>query len=476
MLRDRNLELDNECIFDKCKFTLSEIVEFIIWLNKIIVHNRRMRFYDCKGGCYQYIRKGDEWFCISKFLSESVISNMAPKNIRTLIDMLYFSPTLNYGGEFDSFENLINVQNGVVDSVTGKLIPHDAKYYFTSCLNASYIENPSIYDAPAYRHFCKTSLGDIPQKIKLSRQILGYVCSSYTKVKKAFAIIGEKNSGKSKYLELTEMIIGEDNVCNVDLDKLGNRFNVAEFSRNKVNISAELSLEPMRDPTMFKKLVGGDRVQAEDKGQNPFKFKNKCKFLFGGNGLPSLKSQDTSQAFLSRLVLLYFPDEIPESERDPDLDKKLYEERNIIFSLAVRELPELISNNFIFEMPNDEQKYLKAYSDETNQIQNFIAERCRMSPDAVCRTSTLYDAYKDYCKDNCLFAHSMTAFSKAIACVKDIEHHRLTVRGVRYRGFKGIDLNTDFLNEQDSESEYNFIKNSEKPVPSDRTGRRKFFG
>ncbi len=344
--------------------------------------------------------------------------------------------------ETDLFYHL---KNGVVNVTTREIYLHSCKCDFTSCINARYIPNASINNAPAFKQFCQTSLNGDLTKIKLLLQIIGYICSNYTTAKKAFMLIGKPNSGKSKIAEWLGNIIGEDNVSNVSFDKLGNRFNIAAFSRSKLNINAEMSLEPIKDISMFKSLIGGDKIQAEDKGKQPFTFSNKCKFLFAGNGLPVVKSQDTTEAFISRLVILYFPNSISEAERDLELSKKLYHESDIIFSLAVNELNELVESGFRFELPQEESEQLLEYKENSTHIESFIDDRCILSPELKSSTKTLYDAYINYCKDNCFTPYGMQTFAAAIRNSRNLTKTKITVNGIQSRGFKGIDIKQYYI-------------------------------
>ena len=439
-LSDMSKPHDDGFPISKINKLLHEIVDYIVELNKFQYYKGQMSFYEDEYGFHRLIDTDDEWAEISAFLDDDIIANFMPKDIKTLLDMLRLDQRLRRECDFNPHLKLINTKNGAVNVITHELYPHNSRFEFTSCVNAEYCDGVTIDDAPTFKRFCKTSLNGDPANEKLLLQIIGYICSSYTGAKKAFLFVGEKNSGKSKILEFIQWLLGIANVCNIPLHKLGNRFNIAQLSRHKVNIQAELSLEPLREIETFKNAVGGDWLCGEDKGKPLFHFKNMCKFIFAGNGVPVLKSQDTTQAFISRLIFLIFPKEIPEDERDTELLDKLYEERDIIFSLAVNELRELIENNFKFEVPELSAKYLQGYSEQNNSINEFLGELCIFGTDYKVFSRDLYDAYKKFCADNCFFAHSEFAFLNAVASHENILRERITMDGKRLRGFVGIGL------------------------------------
>lgn len=433
---------DCKCsIFDEDAFTLYDLVEHLVKSRNFICCNGKIYFYDAGKGIHILLPEHEIWFYICRFISREVTNELEPKDIRKLISMLKLNVELHVEKDrFNSNQNLINIKNGVYNLTDGTIIPKRYDYYFTSYIDAEFYEEATLDDCPTFKMFCNTSLCGDEKSIRLLLQIIGYLCCGYSCAKKAFMLIGEKNCGKSKILEFIQLLLGEDNVCNIPLHKLGNRFNVAELSRHKANIQAELSLEPLKEIETFKNAVGGDRLCGEDKGEPLFYFENKCKLVFAGNGIPALKTQDTTLAFVSRLVFLIFPKEIPENDRDTELVEKLYAERDIIFSLAMVELNKLIENGFKFEAPELSAKYMKNYSEQNNQISEFINDRCVFGVDNKVFSRDLYHAYKEFCTENCFFAHSEFAFFNAITGLKNIKHDRISMGGKRLRGFIGISL------------------------------------
>lgn len=455
-------ETNQDYIFDKESFSLNDMVAHIVNLGRFLCCKGKFYFYDEGKGCFIPLPENEIWFYISCFFSREVTDLLEPKDIRKLVSKLKLNIDLHFDSEkFDTYNDLININNGVFNVHTGELIPKKRENYFTSNIDAAFLKDVSLDECPTFKKFYETSLCGDEKSLILLLQIIGYLCCNNSSAKKAFMFIGEKNCGKSKILEFISRLIGENNVCNIPLHKLGNRFNIAELSRNKVNIQAELSLEPLREIETFKNAVGGDTLCGEDKGENLFYFKNKCKLLFAGNGMPALKTQDTTQAFISRLVFLIFSREIPEDERDTELVDKLYAERDVIFSLAIKELLKLIQNGYKFEVPALSQARMQSYKEQNNQIADFISEYCVFGSEHSVPSRVLYQAYEKFCKDNCLFVHSQTAFLDAVSVHEGVVRTRVRIDGERYRGFKGIGLNM-----QDSDVFHNILPDTKTTVPS----------
>lgn len=455
-------EINQTLIFDSDQFSLNDLVAHLVRIGIFLCCRGKLYFYNLDKGIFIPLPENEIWFYICRYASRGVTDCFEPKDIKKLIAKLKINLDLHFDSDkFDTYDDLININNGVFNVHTGELIPKKREYYFTSNIDAAFFEDVSLDDCPTFKKFYETSLCGDDKSLTLLLQIIGYLCCNYSPAKKAFMFIGEKNCGKSKILEFISRLIGENNVCNIPLHKLGNRFNVAELSRNKVNIQAELSLDPLREIETFKNAVGGDTLCGEDKGENLFYFKNKCKLLFAGNGMPTLKTQDTTQAFVSRLVFLIFPKEIPEDERDTELIEKLYAERDVIFSLAIKELQKLIQNRFQFELPELSKIQTQSFTEQNNQITDFINECCAFGKDCKVFSRDLYYAYEKFCKDNCLFVHSQTAFLDAVSMHEGVVRSRVRINGERLRGFEGIELNM-----QDSDVSYNNFADTKTDVPS----------
>ena len=99
-------------------------------------------------------------------------------------------------------------------------------------------------------------------------------------------------------------LLGDNNTSALDLNELGDRFKTAELHNKLANIGDDIGDMFIANPAVFKKLVSGDRINAERKGQDPFDFNNYSKFLFSANDMPRIK--DKTGAVINRLIMIPF--------------------------------------------------------------------------------------------------------------------------------------------------------------------------
>lgn len=339
------------------------------------------------------------------FISPNKRSYVSDGEINALYKRLLIEPAIQVDVEKKLQKDKLNVNNGVYDFTSGRITPRSEKDFFTYCLDFSYTSNAKIEDAEAFIAFCESSLDyDVShQKTKYLLQIIGYVISSLEGAEKAFLLIGPSNCGKSVVLNLIEKVVGQDNICSIPINRLADRFNVAELRNARININREIASGKLKNIDIFKGLVSNERVIGEKKKQDPFPFTNHCKLLFAGNNLPVLSETDgTNDAVFNRMCVLKFPHSIDDKDKNLNLIDALYDERDIIFSAAVDEVAKIISSNYKFDVDAESQECFDIYKEGQQAILTFVDEMMTVSPDNKVHLRDVVAAFKSYCKDNCI--------------------------------------------------------------------------
>lgn len=336
----------------------------------------------------------------------------------------------------------INCNNGFIDLRDGML--HRMEDYpmeFLYVNDFEYVSDATIEQAPNFQYFCQSSLYDDEEKRKLLLQMLGYLISDLDTVKAAFFLIGESNSGKSLILELLQMVLGDDAVTNIPFGKLGNRFNKAKLIQSRVNICTEIEGGKMKDIDFFKAVTAHERITAENKGEPAFEFRVRTKLISAGNVLPSMPEITGSSAILKRMIVLRFNKSISEKDIDRTLLEKMIREKNIIFSLAVKELMILMKNNFHFIEPVDSRSFMQIMQETADAVDEFVNLRCYFGVNAKVHLVTLWDAFEKFCGQNGYeIKISKIQFSQKIASYQGVTRRKLRIMSEPLAGFEGIAL------------------------------------
>ena len=309
--------------------------------------------------------------------------------------------------------NYIAFKNGIYDLSEDCLIDYTPDIILTNRINFNYV--PDAYNVLADNTLNKLACNDAEIRALLE-ECIGYCFYRRNELGKAFILTGDKSNGKSTFLDLIKFLLGDINVSALDLRELGDRFNSAMLFGKLANIGDDIGDEFMQGSavSIFKKIVTGNRIKAEQKGRDPFEFNPYVKLLFSANDMPRMR--DKTGAVLRRLVMIPFNATF--SKDDPDYDPfikyKLIkaESMEYLIQLGISGLKRVLTNN-AFTESNKVQNTLNEYEEENNPVVAFINE---VGAEDIFDHSTadVYKQYSVFCCENQLQAMSKIAFSKSI--------------------------------------------------------------
>lgn len=331
--------------------------------------------------------------------------------------------------------NMIAFNNGIYDIITGELKPFSTEIVITNKIPWDY--DPDAYSELADSTLNRLSCGDAAIRALLE-ECIGYCFYRRNELGKAFILTGDKSNGKSTFLDCVKAILGDKNISALDLKELGDRFNTSMMFGKLANIGDDIGDDFLQGSqvSIFKKIVTGNRIKAERKGQDPFEFSPFIKLLFSANDIPRMK--DKTGAVLRRLVIIPFNATF--DKNDPDYDPfikyKLIQQDSIeyLIRLGVEGLKRVIANDE-FTKSEKVQNQLNEYEEENNPIIAFIAdtgvEMIENEP-----TADVYKRYQVFCADNAMTPMSNIVFSKQINKRLDLEIVITKINGKSRRIFR----------------------------------------
>lgn len=309
--------------------------------------------------------------------------------------------------------NLIAFNNGVYDIVNDELKPFSSDYVITNKIPWDY--EPEAYSELADVTLNKIACGD-PAIRQLLEECVGYCFYRRNELSKAFVLTGDRSNGKSTFLDMVKNLLGMDNYSALDLSELDERFSVATMAGKLANIGDDISDEFLqgRSTAIFKKIVSGNQVKAEYKGQDAFFYAPYVKLLFSANDIPRMK--DKTGAVLRRLVIIPFNATF--SKDDPDYDPfitwKLKDETvmKYLVRLGVEGLKRVLTNNAFSESEKVTNE-LRDYEIQNNPIMLFLQER-DISEIENQPSKDVHKAYRVFCLENGYMEMTLSNFSKEI--------------------------------------------------------------
>lgn len=403
---------------------------------KIIVFHRRKGYLDC--GTYWCLIDDEDLGDILKYLVGSDMAATIPESqFEAVIKKMKSCPELrvDWGKEEKEHQFEINLANGVYDIKKKALNTDRKKHPFTYCLNANYINNCQLQQAPHFKRFVETSIG--MENYNCILRIIGYVLSSLTKGRKAFVFQGKGGTGKSTLLNWLEAVVGEQFVSREPFHSMGSKESLARYVEKRVNISRENGVIPMRNEDGFKSLVSCEGITGRDVYSKAVSYVPTLKFIFGSNhDLCFLHPDD---AVWDRLIVILFTREV--TNRDLNLDEKLYEERDIIVSLALDTLKDLIDSGYNFKESEVSKRYIELKRKELHSVEAFLQECCVIRAEGQVSKQSLLRAYEVWSEHNGIACIGRNEFYDIVRRFDiKIKDQKVGPTDSRVNGFSGIAL------------------------------------
>jgi putative DNA primase/helicase len=372
----------------------------------------------------------DSFECITNAEGKSLISSHDIKEVMDRICMW----SLKSINEFRCDQPVFNMANGVLNLETYELMPHSPDWMLMSKSPAKF--NPYA-KCPNFLKFRDQALES--KYHPLIEEFIGYTLWNEYHIHKAFMFLGLPRAGKGTMIRVIESAIGSQDCSHVSLQDLSeHRFMRARLFGRKLNTYGDLPAAPIKDTGVFKNLTGEDTIEAENKFEHPFSFKNSAKLLFSANKLPKTKIQD--DAFYIRWIIVFFNNSVVGKE-DSGLTAKLTtpEELSGVINLALDGLKRLRENGWKFTYDEDP---VSIYRRNCEPVIAFLEDRCEVFEGYVIK-SDLIQAYNEYAKQKGLpVAPSKKAFGTTMMdqTVMPVETTYPSVNGKQVEAWAGITL------------------------------------
>lgn len=259
---------------------------------------------------------------------------------------------------------------------------------------------------------------------------------------KAFILTGTGSNGKSTYLKTLSNLMSEKNISSLDLKKLGDRFSTVMMFGKLANIGDDISNEFVTDTAVFKKIVTGETIDAEQKGQPKFDFKPFCKLLFSANNIPRMGKGSDSQAIMRRLVIVPFNAKFKSDDPNfkPGIEEELkgQESMEYLIQLGIQGLKRVLeTKNFTTSAAM--QQELEEYEERNNPLLMFVKD-CEDEDFELENepTSRVYERYKEFCLAESLQPLSKIEFSRQMVKTFNFKIVDKTINKKKYRLFAKV--------------------------------------
>lgn len=421
ILRDESFE--KPIFFDGKKFLHDAFANWLINQHHIKRINGQLHVY--KDGIYTVGYRTIEFIMLKAFPQ---MKDAQRKEVLKYIEVLCTE------NEQTADANYIAFKNGIYNLATDTLTGFSPDVVITNQIPWNY--NPSAHSEIANKTLNKMACQDAEIR-QLLDECIGYCFYRRNELSISMFLTGEKANGKSTFLQMVQDVLGVQNVSTLGLDELDERFSVATMFGKLANIGDDISDEFLhgRSIAHFKKIVSGNMVKAENKGQDPFFYKPTVKLIFSANQIPRMK--DRTGAVLRRMVIIPFNATF--SKSDPDYDPyiawklKDSEVMEYLVKVGVEGLRRILENHG-FTQSKKVDAEIKEYTEYNNPILLFLAET---EADEIINQETrlVHSKYELFCDDNGFQSMGLVTFSKEINRQLNCTTTEKRINGKRVRIF-----------------------------------------
>ena len=375
-------------------------------LNKAILIRHDGGLYYFNGKCYSALRSDLELLeLVRKQVSTSGFDVFSTRPFQDLMLFLKTDPSLvsnKYEKKLERAQSLVALNNGVLDISSLTLLEFDPKYLLFHSIDASW----SNRYPKTFMRFIRQACAFDEEVVRLTLEVIGYMLSGSNRAKAFFVIGTAPDSGKSTLAALIQKLIGETFTCSIEPHKLAERFSLGASRGKILNLAMDIPRGKLCSAAVsrIKAISGSDSISIEEKYQRVEHTTSALRFLFGTNFPITLSRDSNDPAFWNRMHVIPFTRTAPPNERDPRLLEKLWEERDEIVSLCLRNYKTVMENGYHFSPCRAAEDLKASWQHDDPSLHTFAmfwSDFVEVTGDEsdIVLSQDLYDKYFLYCHD-----------------------------------------------------------------------------
>ena len=288
---------------------------------------------------------------------------------------------------------------------------HIPEHYFTRTAGAS-IPGPEAHpetdtpQCPTWIHFVYACAGKDSAVYHYLQKAAGYsVLSGDISEQKVFCLLGTGRNGKSLFINTLAEIAG-DYACKIESSILcRNRFNeqdtdtAKELYRMKDNrfvYSNEFGSSNTLNEAFIKAITDGGKITARQLYSSAIEYTPTYTLWFSTNHMPNLQPID--EGILRRIVVIPFPNQVPEDQINRSLADNLRAEYDDILLWLLLGYNAYLCEGL--EPPEAVRSATAGYFENQDVFRQFLNESYIIDPDGKIAARTLYQHYQAWCVEN----------------------------------------------------------------------------
>jgi putative DNA primase/helicase len=316
---------------------------------------------------------------------------------------------------------------------------------------------PVKYDPDAEAEEWHEFVGEVveTEKVEAVQEYVGYsLHRDAMPFNKALLLVGSGSNGKSTFLNVVRELLGESHTTTKAVHKFDEDNHVADLHGALANIDADLSEGSLSSTGIatFKRLVGGDKIDARKLYEDAFSFKPTAKHLYACNQVPDVSKYVSDQdiAFWRRWIVVQFPEYFPKGKRDEGLEDRLTDGETLSGTLnwAIDGWARLLDRGeFTNAEGHDETRRL--WQSWGDSVDEFISDCVERDEDADRKTTAqAHQAYQAWCRKTGKDSVGQRQFTDTLK-QEDVGYGRHRIDGKSQRGYKSLGFTDEVPDPED---------------------------
>lgn len=308
--------------------------------------------------------------------------------------------------QLDAMPNVLNLQNGLLDLSTFKLLPHKAEHHQIRIANATF--DPTAR-CERWTRFIDEIMQNDQASAEYLQKIAGYSIAGNPIEDLFFILLGEKSrNGKSTFCAALQGVLGEyakqaqPETVGIGRNKNASGANedVARLFGARFVLMSEPEAELELSAALVKQLTGRDRITARFLYKSSFEFLPKFVLVLNINHLPRVRDMTIFKS--GRVKIVPFDKFFEENERDRTLGAQFATEqaRSAILNWLIMGYQLYQKEGLHGTMPEAVRRKTQDYADACDTFGQFLADCTVDAFTEQCPSAKLYDAYKQWSQEN----------------------------------------------------------------------------
>ena len=359
------------------------------------------------------------------------LSRARRKEVLDYLEILVMNETPMANAKWIAF------RNGLLDVETDMFMDFTPDIVVTNVIPWDY--NQNAYDELTNDVLNRVSCNDATVRHLLEEMVGACMYRSNTLCGgKAFILTGSGSNGKSTLLNMIKHMLGKKNISVLDMKKLNDRFSTVMMYGKLANIGDDISDHFIDDSAEFKKIVTGETIDAEQKGQPKFMFEPYVKLIFSANNIPRIGKGRDSSAIIRRLVIIPFNANFKKDDGSYDKpfigeELKNQEAMEYLIRLGIEGLKRLLTNK-VYSTSDRLKEELEEFEEMNNPVLGFFKEY-DIDDIENQATNKVYGKYNEYCIDNNMTPMAKGEFSKQCKKYYGLSISDKKINGQKFRIF-----------------------------------------